>query len=134
MDLNLWNVKHNNWIISFYIKRNILTSKNSFEGAFFLFWSWSRSLIMILITAFLNTDHELDQRIKLSLHESWSFLITDGGQYILYNYLKIIKSKICPGHVFFTWRAMLMIPKCGSPNLGAIFSYIHCTCNNNAGL
>jgi hypothetical protein len=49
---------------------------------------------MILITAFLNTDHELDQRIKLSLHEPWYFLIKDGGQYILYNYLKIIKSKI----------------------------------------
>ena len=78
-------------------------------------------MIMILITAFLNTDHELDQRIKLSLHEPSSFLIKDGGKYILYNYLKIIKSKICPGNVCLTWHAMLMIRKCGSPNVGAIF-------------
>jgi hypothetical protein len=79
-------------------------------------------LIMILITAFLNTDHELDQRIKLSLHEP--FLIRDGGQYNLYNYLKIIKSKICHRNVCLTCRAMLMIRKCGSPNLEAIFCYI----------
>ena len=36
----------------------------------------------------------------------------------------IIKSKICPGNVCLTWRVMLMIRKCGSLNLGAIFCYI----------